>query len=1090
MKKVGQGIEQTGRFVIGAIVGGNLAISPMLICQLTPPALGQIIPDNTLPSPSDTQAGCTVCTIEGGTQQGNNLFHSFTEFSVPTGGEAIFNNPDPVETIFSRVTGDSISDIDGFIRANGTADFFLLNPNGIIFGPNAQLDIGGSFIASTANAIRFGDQAVFSASEPQSSSLLSIDPTAFFFTSASNGAIDSQSIAPAGFDPFGAALSGLRVPDGESLLLLGRDISLIGGRLNALEGQIDLVSISGAGNVDLISNNERLNLNVPDSISPANISLEEGAILNTYGFRSGAVKMWGQSIQMQDGSLIQALNFGPTPGENVIITASESFRLTGTTPSGLFGSGVFSQTFGSGNSGNLVIVAPDVIIQDGGQISTATFGEGSGGELLIEASDSVQIVGESLGGFGSGLLSIADSSTGTAGSISITTGELLVQAGGFISSAGFDGGTGGPLNINASESVQLSGTGSDTRFSSGLFSSTQGSGAAGDLSIVTPSLLINNGAQAGSGSFGPGNAGRLTVTASKSIQLTGTSTDELRRSGLFSRTEGAGNAGDLEINTPMFLVQNGAQVQAGSAGSLASGAGGKLTINVDNLLQLSGSSPITQQGSRILTQADGSGPAGDLEINTSHLIMQDGSQISSATLNEGTGGRLTINASDLIQVTGTSGQFGTVLSSQTNGSGDAGNTQISTKRLIVERGGQISSATLGAGRGGNLTVEATESILLTGVVLDGLGASSGLFTEAQATGDAGNTKIVTPNLSVQDGASISASTVDGMGGTVLILADTLTVNGGAQIRTTTSGAEDAGDITLDITDSISLTGAQSGLFANTERGAGGDGGNISINSLINPKIITVSDGASIAVDSRGSGVGGIIELETDLLTLADNASISAETFSNRGGSIFLQLQDALLLRRGSLISTNAGIEQGLGDGGNINIAAELGFVVAVSEENSDITANAFQGRGGNVNINAQSTLGIEARPKLTPLSDITASSEFGLSGTVEINNLGVDPAQGLVMLPDGLLNASQLIIQGCDLTTVGSQGAFYTSGRGGVALLEILNPQDIVDDLRLPETWSDNGPITEAQGWFMSATGDAVLTTSPVAIQERCGQNE
>jgi large exoprotein involved in heme utilization and adhesion len=208
------------------------------------------------------------------------------------------------------------------------------------------------------------------------------------------------------------------------------------------------------------------------------------------------------------------------------------------------------------------------------------------------------------------------------------------------------------------------------------------------------------------------------------------------------------------------------------------------------------------------------------------------------------------------------------------------------------------------------------------------------------------------------------------------------------------------------------------------------------------------------------------------------------------------------LRRNSKISTNAGTAQQGGDGGDITIDAPNGFIVAVPKEDSDITANAFNGKGGNIKITAREVFGIQPREQQTPESDITASSELGIAGTVQINTSNLDPSSGFVELPVNLVDPSTQIAQGC---TPGSnvasrQNRFTITGRGGLpaSLNEIFSGEEtLVELLELPdnknshEAASQNIPasartrvvassshpqeIVEAQGWVVDADGAITL---------------
>jgi len=429
---------------MGAVWRQMLAIALGGVCVFsTNCATAQITPDRTLPNNSSVTINGSIFNITGGTQAGRNLFHSFQQFSVPTNNTAFFNNGLDIQNIISRVIGGSVSNIDGLIRANGTANLFFLNPSGIVFGRNASLNIGGSFVATTANAIQFGNLGTFSASEPNNPALLTINPTALLYNQIAAASIQNSSIASVNGD-----ITGLQVPDGKSLLLVGGDISINNGGLFASGSRIELGGLAAPGTVGLVSNNSNdLSLSFPVNVQLGDVSLSNGASVNVSGGSGGNIIVNAKNLNITGGSQLSVGN-----GDSLSVNASKSVQLSG------IGSRLLTQTESNatGTTGDLTITTPMLSVQDGARVLSDTLGTGKGGSVNITASNLVQ-----LSGTGSSLLTQAESNaTGAAGDLTITTPILSVQNGAQVLSDTLGAGKGGNLNITASNLVQLSGTGS------------------------------------------------------------------------------------------------------------------------------------------------------------------------------------------------------------------------------------------------------------------------------------------------------------------------------------------------------------------------------------------------------------------------------------------------------------------------------------------------------------------------------------------------------------------------------------------------------------------------------------------------------
>ncbi|MDZ8258534.1 filamentous hemagglutinin N-terminal domain-containing protein, partial [Nostoc sp. ChiQUE01b] len=420
-----------GWFIGIAICGSN-------ICS-TNCVFAQIIPDGTLPKNSSVKLEGNNSIIEGGTPAGGNLFHSFREFSVPINGVALFNNSVNIQNIISRVTGGSVSQIDGLIRANGTANLFLINPNGIIFGQGARLDIRGSFVATTASAIAFGNQGFFSATNPESSSsLLTVNPSALLFNQIKTASIENNSVD-------------LGVPDGNSLLLVGGDIKMDGGRLFAFGGRVELGGSSGTGTVGLNGDGNNLSLSFPDGVERSDVFLSNGARVRVTAGDGGSIAVNARNLEMTGESRLlvgidSELDSDNSKAGNIEVNATGAISLDNRSQ---IANQVQSKANGQG--GDVNINANTLRVSGGAQVTAGTSSAGKGGNLTVNAQD-VQIIGRSADNQVASTLSASagSNSTGNVGDLSITTNTLGVSGGAQVTAKG------GNLTVNAQD-VQIIG---------------------------------------------------------------------------------------------------------------------------------------------------------------------------------------------------------------------------------------------------------------------------------------------------------------------------------------------------------------------------------------------------------------------------------------------------------------------------------------------------------------------------------------------------------------------------------------------------------------------------------------------------------
>ena len=1257
-------------------------------------APGQIVPDNTLGSegsvvtPNASVRGGFADLIEGGAVRDANLFHSFREFNVGNLQRVYFANPSSIANILSRVTGTNRSDILGTLGVDGSANLFLINPNGILFGPNASLDISGSFTASTANSFVFSNSEAFSATNPNAPPLLAVNLSPGLQYGANSGdiassgnlsvggnlifgatnltlsgrlqsggnmrlrALDTLTIRDSTATPFIAAATENLLIQGDQLvdifalnhansgLFSGSDMVLrsandvlgdahyhTGGsfRIEPLNGSggglfspndpvitslgdVSFTSYTGqslhiiaGGSVNVTGNIRITGVDAANGLSE-NITLSDGrtlaingATVPTLDIRAGvspgivatftpapaggffvggptttptptSANITIGSITNNQSTGLVITPFTPPPGRVFLSNQYQpNSSLSGDITVGAIsgnrpgnGSSVFIDSRGAiavngdidtssglaflppslfiGQGGDITLLAKDnITVAPGANIRAESFtGQGLGGTIELHtqgdifltgtgfpdrnisnlsgamapagatagnislkarsffATNGFEINSTTLGPANAGNISIIASDTvsfdnlssaisrvdigasGNGGVINIETGSFTLSNSSGLDSRTLGSGTGGGISIRASDSVSLN----NAAFINAIVEATSTGTQGGDIELNARTIEISDNARIINNTFGQGNSGRILLNATDTLSI-GDSVEVLTT----VESGAVGNGGLIDLRGQSVFINSGARVSASTSGQ---GNAGSVFAQGTNLLSISGGSELSTA-----VNAGAVGQGGAIEFQVKNLFVNGGGKVSAST--SGTGNSGNILARNATQISLDNGSISTAVNAGAVGQG--GLIDFQTANLFLNNGSQVSAATSGQGNAGLINVRDADLVALDN-------SSISTAVNAGAIGNGGSVEVQTGKLTLTNGAQISASTAGlGNGGQVTARASgDLEASGGSQILTTTFGSGNAGDIKLDVSGDIILTGAGTGVFANTAPGSTGNGGSVDID----PQLVLIQQGAGVGVGSLGSGVGGDVKLQSGTLILNDRAFISAETASTQGGNITLDINDILLMRRNSSISTTAGTANAGGDGGNIDIFAK--FIVAVPGENSDITANAFEGRGGNITIRTQGLYGIQFRSMLTPLSDITASSQFGIDGVVEINTPEVDPSRGLSELPGNLIDPEDLLAESClaaGESIASDDNEFVITGRQGLP----ASPNDLQRDEAVLSDWievpeeapqsrpssadpttdrSDAKPIVEAHALAVGKDGKVFLTasTNPVPAPE------
>lgn len=904
--------------LVCGIFVGCLSLShpfpPKAEAQVPPPPITSSGLNTQVSAPVVLTGGETQHNIMGGTRPGGgaNLFHSFGEFGVPINNIANFFNDSalPTDNILSRVTGGNPSNIFGTLQTEGfgNANLFLMNPAGIVFGPDASLNVGGSTHFTTADYLKLADGVQFTALPGAQDAVLSMAPvTAFGFLNSN-------------VSPLSVEGSTLSVGEGQAISLVGGDIT-IGSGLNAPGGQIAIASVASPGEVLADTFASAPNVNGESFTAMGDISLSEETLLDVSGDAAGTVIIRGGQLMMTNAVIsADTLDANGAPvAIDVDVTNDASIATVD-------GPALTARTTGIGNAGEIKLKSGGNTITSGfglfvpfvAIIDTHTSGPGDAGNVTIEAGGDVIVMGDP--NFTSQVFLVETGTegfnTGKGGNLTIAgrnvTGQNIgVNTGNdfsFFSSFIFGAGPSGDVTISADESINLSFSNIDTNSFDPFFGIGD---VSGDISLEAPQINLN---LTNLQTAGWVRGGDVSMEADTAI---------LKNSSIISlNREEVGGSFNFSGKILKLFGSNIASttIENANAGDITIAATERLSlltgVNVGNPSTISSNS-LSFDGSGI------SGAPGDILITTPILEMVGGSRINTSSGSSGEGGNVIINARQIAMSGQTSflgpddlfdfGQFQpTGIFTQTIGGscagpcGNAGNVNIMTESIVLEMGAQINSGTSTEGNGGSINVNSSGNISISGTLEDG--TPGGMLSRANGTAPG-----------------------SGDGGTMALTADqNFTLGGGATISASSDGPADAGNIHVTAANTISLDGASI-----TTEALQASGGNIKLTAQ---DLIQLNDSMiSSSVQGDVNTAGGDINLDPDFIIL-QNSQILAKAVQGQGGNISLIANNAVLVDPLSVLDASSA----LGVSGSVDIQAPIqnlsGTIAPLPEETVPVTA--------------------------------------------------------------------------------------------------------------------------------------------------------